>query len=105
MSSSWPWHFVAVSDAEKQQRRELLTLRGYYAQLSIVIAIGLFRLVIASSSSYHRREKPTGRSRYKSWLDEPLFNGWFETRRQYLICPIWLVWLLSLSAWNTGDGE
>lgn len=105
MSSSWPWHFVAVSDAEKQQRRELLTLRGYYAQLSIVIAIGLFRLVVASSSSYHRREKPTGRSRYKPWLDEPLFNGWFETRRQYLICSIWLVWLLSLSTWNTGDGE
>ncbi|KAL4941480.1 hypothetical protein BDV06DRAFT_223088 [Aspergillus oleicola] len=103
MSLSWPWHFVSVSDAEKQHRRELLTLRGHYAQLSFILAIAFFRLYIAFSSTNQQRGKTATRSRQKSWLDAPLFYGWLETRRQYLVCLLWLGWLLSLSIWNTGD--
>ncbi|KAL4927947.1 putative metalloreductase Fre8 [Aspergillus undulatus] len=103
MSLAWPWHFVSVSDAEKQHRRELLTLRGYYAQLSILFAIVLYRFFIAFFSSNQQQRKLAVRSRQKSWLDAPLFNGWFETRRQYLACLIWLTGLLSLSIWDTGD--
>ncbi|KAL4793576.1 hypothetical protein BDV19DRAFT_213787 [Aspergillus venezuelensis] len=103
MSSSWPWHFVSVSDSEKQHRRELLTLRGQYAQLSILLAIILFRVYTAFFASDRQRGRPTARSRPRSWLDAPLFSGWLETRRQYLVCLLWLGWLLSLSIWNTGD--
>ncbi|KAL4881298.1 hypothetical protein BJY04DRAFT_189554 [Aspergillus karnatakaensis] len=102
-NSSWPWHFVAVSDAEKEHRRELLTLRGYYAQVSIVLVIVLYRIYSVFVSQKQPRVKPTRGARQKSWLDTPIFEGWFETRRQYLICLIWLGWLLSLSIWNTGD--
>ncbi|KAL4871553.1 hypothetical protein BDV12DRAFT_163955 [Aspergillus spectabilis] len=102
-NSSWPWHFVSVSDAEKEHRRELLTLRGNYAQLSIIFAIVLFRVYIAFVSQSQQQKKPTRGPRQKPWLDTPIFQGWFETRRQYLICLIWLGWLLGLSIWNTGD--
>ncbi|KAL3478719.1 hypothetical protein BJX99DRAFT_98572 [Aspergillus californicus] len=105
MSLSWPWHFIFLSETEKQQRRELLTLRGYYAQLSILLAIVLLRLYTAFFPSEKARQKPTRTkgSRQKSWLDSPLFTGWFETRKQYLLCLIWLSWLLGLSMWRTGD--
>ncbi|KAL2826858.1 rerric reductase like transmembrane component [Aspergillus cavernicola] len=102
MSLLWPWHFVSVSEAEKQHRRELLTLRGYYAQLYILLALVLLRLYTAFFPPDKRR-RPTKGSRQKSWLDLPLFTGWFETRRQYLFCLIWLSWLLGLSVWSTGD--
>ncbi|KAI9369968.1 hypothetical protein BJX61DRAFT_517451 [Aspergillus egyptiacus] len=106
MSQAWLWHFVSVSEAEKQQRRDLLTLRGYYAQLSILLAIVLLRLYSAFLSSKHqeRRGRKAGGPRQKSYLDSPLFTGWFETRRQYLLCLFWLSWLLGLSVWGTGDG-
>ncbi|KAL4982425.1 hypothetical protein BDW68DRAFT_170817 [Aspergillus falconensis] len=103
MSSSWPWHFVAVSDAEKQHRRELLSLRGYYAQLSILLAIVLFRVYIALFPLEQQHLKHNRRPRLKSWLDGPLFSGWFETRRQYSVCLFWLTWLLGLSMRKTGD--
>ncbi|KAL6233436.1 hypothetical protein BDW75DRAFT_215317 [Aspergillus navahoensis] len=103
MSSSWPWHFVAVSDMEKQQRRELLNLRGYYAQLSILLAIVLFRVYTALFPLGQQHSRPNRRPRQISWLDAPLFSGWFETRRQYSVCLLWLAWLLGLSMWWTGD--
>ncbi|PWY72407.1 rerric reductase like transmembrane component [Aspergillus heteromorphus CBS 117.55] len=108
MSLSWPWHFMTVSDAEKQQRRELLDLRGFYAQCSIVVALVLVRLYKASSSAAPGTEKPAERRSKrkpveKSWLDSPPVAGWFETRRQYIICLLWLGWLLGLSVWNSGE--
>ncbi|KAL4810714.1 hypothetical protein BDV18DRAFT_870 [Aspergillus unguis] len=100
--SSWPWHFATISDAEKQQRRELLTLRGNYAQLSIIVAILLFRCYTTFSPTY-QRQGTARRLRQKQWLDAPFFMGWTETRRQYLTCLIWLIWLVSLSTWATGE--
>ncbi|KAL5337651.1 rerric reductase like transmembrane component [Aspergillus crustosus] len=102
-NSSWPWHFVSVTDAEKEHRRELLNLRGYYAQLSIIFAVILYRLYVTYFSQGQPQKKPVRGSRKKSWLDTPISEGWFETRRQYLVCFVWLGWLLGLSVWNTGD--
>ncbi|PKY04256.1 hypothetical protein P168DRAFT_253187 [Aspergillus campestris IBT 28561] len=90
---SFPWHFVSVSTEAKQHRRELLDLRGYYAQISVVLAIVSIRL-------YNLRRKPAV---LRSWWDAPPFPGWRETRRQYAVCLVWLGWLVGLSAWNTGD--
>ncbi|PWY95812.1 rerric reductase like transmembrane component [Aspergillus sclerotioniger CBS 115572] len=94
MSFSWPWHFITLSDAEKQQRRELLDLRGFYAQCSVLVA-----LVLVRPTERRSRRKNLERS----WLDSPPFAGWMETRRQYIVCLIWLGWLLGLSVWNSGE--
>ncbi|KAA8644687.1 putative metalloreductase Fre8 [Aspergillus tanneri] len=105
MSLTWPWHFVSVSPAEKQHRRELLDLRGYYAQGSVLLVIVLTRLYKVYSESTKSADRPNNRRsrRPKSWLDSPPLAGWVETRRQYIFSLIWLGWLLSLSVWNTGD--
>ncbi|KAF7592564.1 hypothetical protein BBP40_012724 [Aspergillus hancockii] len=80
---SLPWQFVTVSPTEKQHRRELLDLRGYYAQFSILLVIGTIRLY---NSYFRAAEEPRdSRScrRQKSWWDLPLFENWIETRMQY----------------------
>ena len=104
MSLSWPWHFVSVSAAEKQQRRELLDFRGYVAQCSVlvvVLAIRVYQNYAQDADAVRQRS----RHRQQSWWDLPPLQGWTETRRQYLISLVWLGWLLSLSAWKTGDGR
>ncbi|KAH8422710.1 putative metalloreductase Fre8 [Aspergillus melleus] len=105
MSLTWPWHFVTVSPAEKQQRRELLTIRGYYAQGSVLLVIAIIRLYHIYHESTKSADKPNNRRarKPKSWLDSPLFPGWTETRKQYIFSLLWLAWLVSLSIWNTGD--
>ncbi|KAB8278858.1 hypothetical protein BDV30DRAFT_202792 [Aspergillus minisclerotigenes] len=103
MSLQWPWHFVSVSPTEKQHRRELLGLRGYYAQCSFLLFIILVRVY---NSYFRARDKPndsrTGR-RQRSWWDLPPFANWTETRKQYTICITWLACLLGLSIWNSGN--
>ena len=102
MEMSWPWRFVSLSPAEVEHRREVLDLRGYYAQLSVLLAIIAIRV-------YRTGARPTVKSQNtatgkRSWWDSPPFQHCTETRRQYLVSFIWLGWLLSLAAWNTGDG-
>ncbi|KAF9895381.1 hypothetical protein FE257_000286 [Aspergillus nanangensis] len=98
-SSSWPWHFVSVSPEQAQQRRDLLDLRGYYAQISVLFAIVIIRLY----SGHEPAQKTPSRKKQKSWWDSPPFAGWMETRRQYAVTLIWFTWLLALSMWKTGD--
>ncbi|CAI7598385.1 unnamed protein product [Penicillium glandicola] len=84
---SWPYHFISLSQNDKLHRRELLDLRGYYAQWSIVVvivAIRLYRFATRSSAEWHG--PVSGRT------------------RQYIVCGLWLLWLLGLSIWNSGDG-
>ncbi|GAD91680.1 hypothetical protein AOR_1_628184 [Paecilomyces variotii No. 5] len=98
MPLSWPWHFASLSPAEVQQRRDVLTLRGHYAQYSavaVVVFIGL----------YARLSKKHSQRRGVSWWDSPPVVAWKETRKQYLIVLSWLAWLLTLSVWNTGSGR
>ncbi|KAK6826643.1 hypothetical protein RU639_005725 [Aspergillus parasiticus] len=103
MSLQWPWHFVSVSPTEKQHRRELLDLRGYYAQCSFLLFIILVRVY---NSYFRARDKPNGSRtgrRQRSWWDLPPFANWTETRKQYTICITWLACLLGLSIWNSGN--
>lgn len=106
-SWSWPWHFVSVSGSEKKQRRELLDLRGYIAQCSVLVVI----LAIRVYQSYYANHAENGvrqpwhRGRQQSWWDRALFSRGAETRRQYVVCSLWLGWLLGLSTWRTGDGR
>ncbi|KAL2002334.1 hypothetical protein VTN02DRAFT_162 [Thermoascus thermophilus] len=98
MPMSWPYRFKSVSPAEVQHRRDVLNLRGYYAQSSaLVVIFGIFVY-----RNYFRKDS-TRRAKKISWWDSPPFQGWTETRRQYFITLLWLGWLLSLSVWNTGD--
>lgn len=108
-SWEWPWQFVSVSGPEKQQRRELLDLRGYIAQcsvLAVVVAIRAFQSYQAWAGNRAedavRRRPPRGRQ--QSWWNQPFFRRGMETRKHYLVCSIWLGWLLSLSVWRTGNG-
>lgn len=105
MESSWPYHFVSLSEEQKHLRRELLNLRGAYAQWSILAVIAALRLYQswALAASKGGSAPALRRGIVSSW-DRPLVAGWIETRRQYLVCGLWLVWLLSLSVWRSGDG-
>lgn len=105
MEITWPWHFVTPSEEEKLHRRELLDIRGTFAQWSIMIVIILLRVIYqtwnTSSQTKSEAKKPRGPV---SWLDRPLVAGWLETRRQYAVCGLWLSWLVGLCVWNSGDG-
>ncbi|KAB8236345.1 putative metalloreductase Fre8, partial [Aspergillus alliaceus] len=103
MSLSWPWHFVSVSPTEQQHRRELLNLRGCYAQCSFLLVVLLVRLYNEYFRVAEKSNDSRVRRRQRSWWDLPPFTTWTETRRQYAICIIWLGWLLSLSIWNSGN--
>lgn len=84
---SWPYHFVSLSEDDKLHRRELLDLRGYYAQWSIIVVIvtiRIFRFATRSTAKYDG--SVSGKT------------------RQYLVCGLWLLWLVGLSIWNSGDG-
>lgn len=105
MSLTWPWHFAPVSAPDKQQRRELLDVRGYVAQLSVVVVVCAIRIYQSYSKATEGAVKQRSRCRDQPWWDRPPFPGWTETRRQYAVCLIWLGWLLGLSVWKTGDGR
>ncbi|KAJ5586990.1 uncharacterized protein N7459_002755 [Penicillium hispanicum] len=104
MTLSWPWHFVALSDEDKLHRRELLDLRGSYAQWSVIVVIVAIRIyqgwATAFSSVRGASKPPHGPA---SGWDRPLIAGSLETRRQYFICGLWLLWLFGLSVWNSGE--
>lgn len=130
MPLSWPYHFLSLSRAEVQQRRDVLTLRGHYAQysaLAVIVFISIYtrlskknspqqrgtRSTILGKESIHdsdvRTTSGTDRSGTHrqgiSWWDLPPVPGWKETRKQYLLSLSWLAWLLILSVWRTGNGR
>lgn len=105
MEFSWPWHFVTPSEEEKILRRELLDLRGSYAQWSIIAVIIVLRVYQGWAKSVTATELTSKQRRgLASWWDRPIAAGWLETRRQYALCGLWLLWLFSLSVWNSGEG-
>jgi hypothetical protein len=108
MSSSWPWHFITIAGDDKIRRRELLDLRGSYAQWSVIIAMSVLRVYQAWATHSAASTNGTAPSRPRrgtvSWWDRPLVAGWIETRRQYLVSGLWLLWLTGLSVWNSGEG-
>lgn len=105
MESPWPWHFVTLSEEEKLHRRELLDIRGAFAQWSIMIVIILLRVIYQTQKTLSEMQSGSKTTRAPvSWLDRPLVAGWLETRRQYAVCGLWLSWLVGLCVWNSGDG-
>lgn len=84
---SWSYHFVSLSEDEKLHRRELLDLRGHYAQSSIVLAILAVRAFRFAQKSTTKRDAPA-----------------LGNTRRYLLCGAWLVWLLGLCVWGSGQG-
>ncbi|KAJ5746406.1 hypothetical protein N7520_011588 [Penicillium odoratum] len=104
MESFWPWHFITLSEDEKLHRRELLDIRGAFAQWSVVILMLILRVVYQTWKTSSQTEKGVKSPRGPvSWWDRPLVAGWLETRRQYAICGLWLSWLFGLCVWNSGD--
>lgn len=103
MDVSWPYRFVTPSEEEKLLRRELLDRRGSYAQWSIIVVIIVLRVYQGWARSVAEIYPKQGR-RPTSWWDRPIVAGWLETRRQYALCGLWLLWLVSLSVWNSGNG-
>ncbi|CAI7570588.1 unnamed protein product [Penicillium viridicatum] len=83
---SWPYHFISLSEDDKLHRKELLDLRGYYAQWSIIVVIVTIRIFRFATRSTAK------------W--DGLVSG---KTRQYLVCGLWLLWLVGLSIWNSGD--
>ncbi|KAJ6036557.1 hypothetical protein N7540_000836 [Penicillium herquei] len=104
MESFWPWHFVSVSEEEKLRRRDLLDLRGSFAQWSIMLGILILRVAYqglnSASQIGYRAQSHRGPV---SWWDRPLVAGWLETRRQYAVCGLWLTWLFGLCVWSSGE--
>lgn len=97
---SWPYRFIlSLSDEELERRRNILDNRGHYAQFSGLILLGAFFLYGLGRGN--RFEQNRG----KSWWDTPAIRGGSETRKQYAVTLSWLLWLVSLSIWRTGDGK
>ncbi|PCH07473.1 Hypothetical protein PENO1_011580 [Penicillium occitanis (nom. inval.)] len=97
---AWPYRFIfSVSDEELQRRRNTLDSRGQYAQFSALILLGAFFLYGLGRRTRFEQNKG------KSWWDTPAIRGGSETRKQYAVTLSWLLWLVSLSIWRTGDGE
>ena len=128
----WPYHFVELSDAEKQARRESLDLHANIAQLSTLVPVAVvllarlgtwlvrgpvsqrinYDVVPTSPTIKHHRQTTAGSwavtaRRLTWWLGEDVrFAGQrWGTVDQLLFGSLWAAWLLVLCFVNTGDGE
>ncbi|EER45084.1 predicted protein [Histoplasma capsulatum H143] len=109
LSPLWDYRYTSPTPEQLRERRELLTLRGQYAQLSTLLLILFFsayRLCarrIRSSGRGKNHDAKSSSLPLSVWLDSPLMRSGAETRRQYLVATVWMAWLLALSAWRTGN--
>ncbi|PGH08361.1 hypothetical protein GX51_01187 [Blastomyces parvus] len=100
------YHYTSPTPEQKAERRELLNLRGEYAQIStlaLLLLFSIYRFGASRAGGNGNGNGPGTNGGSRSWLDSPLMRGGGETRRQYLVAAAWMVWLLALSAWRTGD--
>ncbi|EEH39600.2 hypothetical protein PAAG_01789 [Paracoccidioides lutzii Pb01] len=101
--SLWPYRYTSLTSQQLRERRALLSLRGNYAQLSaliLLLLLSVYRLATTKIGTIGIERRSTLLS---AWLDSPFMHGATEMRRHYLVAVGWLVWLLALSAWKTGD--
>lgn len=128
------WHFVDLSDAQKQRRRELLDLYAYIAEASVfvpILALQLFFLIAwihdkstrhddlsSIPSSPYRKESRLRKfaflvraqkniRRFNWWAGEPIeiYGSLVATRGEFLGAAGWAAWLLLLCVLQTGDGK
>jgi hypothetical protein len=109
LDSLWPYRFTSRAPLPFQERRQLLDLRGRYAQLSalvifILVSVYVRYLRLQARAGKGKSSRANNGLRSASWLSAPPVAGWAESRKQYLIVVMWLGWMLWLSAWKTGDG-
>ncbi|EEQ83746.1 hypothetical protein RJZ56_006313 [Blastomyces dermatitidis] len=108
LSSLVYYRYTSPTPEQLRERRELLNLRGEYAQLSTLVLLLLFSVYRFGANRGSGRSRGNGNDTATdrgtpSWLDSPLMRGGGETRGQYLVAAVWMIWLLALSAWRTGD--
>lgn len=92
---------MSVSDEELQRRREVLDLKGQYAQISALTVLGLLCILKLRGNNLNFKNS---KHAAKSWWDMPAKSGASETRKQYALTLLWLTWLTGISVWNAGDG-
>ena len=103
-SFPWPYHFLSLTREQVAERRDLLTQRGIYTQLSALVILATLGVYRQARKHAAKREQPRPRGK-RTWIDSPPVKGWSETRKQYLIAAGWVVWIVGLAFWKTGDGE
>ncbi|CRG85785.1 Beta-1,2-xylosyltransferase 1 [Talaromyces islandicus] len=97
--SPWPYRFIMdVSEEELQRRREVLDLKGQYAQISALTVVGLLCILKVCGNN-----NSSSRHTAKTWWDKPAKSGASETRKQYAVTLLWLAWLTGISVWSAGD--
>lgn len=126
----WTYQFVDLTDAQKQERRELLDKYAWLAQESALVsflAINCFfflswlsrrRQNLGTPDSPRRKEERLGHhiaiARVKViwgqlswWCGEPVEGGNFYLglRGEVLATMSWLAWLLVLCVLETGEGK
>ena len=104
MAALLDYRFVSLTPDQVQERRDLLSLRAQYAQLSALLVFILASVYARYTKSNGRIKSDGEKKKVKGWLDYPPVAGWGETRRQYLITGVWFMWMVALSMWRTGDG-
>ncbi|KAL2127552.1 hypothetical protein VTI74DRAFT_10558 [Chaetomium olivicolor] len=127
---AWPnYHFIELSLAEKQARRETLDKYALYAQLSALVPVAVLlccrlvqRVAIPSGSKggydaipsspvlKERRNSSMGSWRSRSrrahwWLGEDVVVGGLVLgqRDQWVVGILWTAWLLLLCVLETGE--
>lgn len=121
------YEFVTLDEEQKHARRALLEFYPLVGFLSSLAVLGFFQLGFfftwttrqgleyerPKSPSFNRRspDKWSWLRRYsqsiesmKWWLRKPVIRGW-GTRAEWIGGTVWTIWLLYLSAVQTGNGE
>ncbi|KAH6847313.1 ferric reductase NAD binding domain-containing protein [Chaetomium sp. MPI-CAGE-AT-0009] len=127
--SLFNYHFIDLSTAEKQVRRQTLDKYALYAQLSVLVPVAVLLIIRlwkqtpkagASEGDYaavpsspvlkERRNSNAGtwssRSRRLQWWlgEDVVLAGWVLGQRdQWVVGLVWTAWLLLLSVLETGE--
>ena len=127
---SWLYHFIDLTDAQKQNRRELLDKYATFAQISPLgplLAIQCYYFLSWLSRRKHDGDSPGSPRRKEEWFGhqvgiarvqtflerigwwcgEPveIGNFYLGLRGEVLAALSWLAWLLFLCFPQTDDGE
>lgn len=128
----WPYEFLTLDEQQKHARRLALDKYAAYAQLSVLVPVGLFLLcrlaVWAAKAATARRgsydaipnSPQLKRQRESAWIklriqvdkvkwwlgeDVYLFGQLSGQRDVWILGTAWMVWLLYLCVAETGQGE
>ncbi|KAM3070088.1 hypothetical protein ACMFMG_003879 [Clarireedia jacksonii] len=124
---SWPYHFVDLTDAQKDERRFLLDRYGVYGHLSAFIPVIIYNIYRLATWVYSERQRshevysavptsPIQKKRRMSkraawgrkwrntlwWLQGEVGRGWGE-RGHWIGAGLWASWLGFLCIHKTGD--